>query len=125
MPEFDEELFKPGGVMFLPTPNTVPRVLGYLYVTQHNNYGDVQFSDPIEPAKQTTKHVIGEETCEIDRETHIVVLFSTFRCRVAFVPKGEDIAQAESHAFPLAPETEISRIVHLNTEMTIVTFPDY
>lgn len=115
----------PASITWENNIHRVPRPRGYLYVTQHNNYGDVQWETPIEPSKKTTKHAIGVDTCPIDRETHVVVLFATYRCRVAFVPKGESLADAESHAFPLPPETETPRLVHMNTEMTIVAFPDY
>jgi len=100
-------------------------VRGYLYITEHNNYGDVQWETPIEPGVRTTRIGIGTETGKVARETHFVVLFATGKCRVAFVPDGEDIANAESHAFPVAPEVEVPRIIHMNTPMTVVTFPDY
>ena len=100
-------------------------VRGYLYITEHNNYGDVQWETPIEPGVRTTRIGIGTEMGKVARETHFVVLFATGKCRVAFVPDGEDIANAESHAFPVAPEVEVPRIIHMNTPMTVVTFPDY
>ena len=100
-------------------------VRGYLYITEYNNYGDVQWETPIESATRTKRIGIGTETGKIARETHYVVLFATGKCRVAFVPDGEDIANAESHAFPVAPEVEVPRLIPMNTPMTVVAFPDY
>ena len=122
MAEVNEEL-----VQLKPSQRNTLRafVRGYLYITEHNNYGDVQWETPIEPAQRTTRIGIGSELGKVDRQTHFVVLFATAKCRVAFVPDGEDLSNAESHAFPLAAETETPRIIHMNTAMTVVTFPDY
>lgn len=93
-----------------------------LYVSEYNNMGDVQWETPMEPAKRVRKVEIGEVSGEIDREARFVVLFATRPCRVAFVPDGEDIEQAEGHAFPLAANVEMSRMIHMNTRFRLATF---
>jgi hypothetical protein len=119
MPDVNE--FEP---VQLPVRAVRQRVYGDLYVTEHPNYGDVQFESAIEPAETTHKVAIGEAV-KVKAATRVVVLFATYRCRVAFIPDGEEMANAISHAWPLAPDTEVQRVAHINTPMTIVSFPDY
>lgn len=93
-----------------------------LYISEYNNMGDVQWETPMEPAQRVHTVEIGDVSEEIDRTTRFVVLFATRRCRVAFVPEGEDEAQAISHAFPLAAEVETPRLIHMNTRFRLATY---
>lgn len=126
MPEhFNPDKMAEVGSLEQARARPAPRVRGYLYVTEYNNYGDVQWETAIEPPTRTQKATIGGASVPIAASTHYVTLFATYPCRVAFVPDGEDLANAESHAFPLAAETETPRLVPMNTAMAVVTFPDY
>lgn len=122
MGSFDPILVDPNGPIELK--QHVTRVYGFLYVTEHRNYGDVQWETAIEPSHRVQKTPIGTPV-SIDRETHMVELLSTYPCRVAFCPDGEDLANAESHAFPVPADTLVTRLIPMNTVMSVVTFPGY
>lgn len=98
---------------------------GYLYITEYNNMGDVQWETPMEPAQRVMRVAIGEVSEEVAKTTRMVLLFSTVPCLVAFVPDGEEVyatQNPDAHVFPLAPETETMRLMHMNTAMRIATY---
>jgi hypothetical protein len=95
---------------------------GHVYITEYNNMGDVQWEIPMEPAQRCHRVAIGEVSEPTDKASRFIVLLASAPCRVAFVPDGENIEDAESHAFPLAAETETLRLVHMNTVLRIATY---
>jgi len=91
----------------------------YLYITEFPYLGDVSPSTPREPATGVQRVEIGKVSEAMNKDTHLVMLYSTLPCRFVFF-SGEHAP--EEGGTPMQGEYEIQRTVHNGTAMRIATF---
>jgi hypothetical protein len=91
-----------------------------LYITEYSQFGDPAAESPVEPATLVQKIRVGEKSQPLHRDTRLVVLYSTFDCRVSFHADEHE----EEHAWPMSLRTRTVQLTRPNTGMTIRVYED-